>query len=272
MMFRLAKSLTLVVILLWAAGALLPGARAGLADLTPASAGSLPHTARGTLRPALDGLILVAPQAGRFQPAVADGVGVNAGTVLASVQSTDARHLGQAATAMLAAADTASLVASRAGTVVWRTPWGPAPPAGQFVGPGEALGVLLPPGRTLWTFPAALAPGTRVEIAPLGVAGTVIRGQAGAVELATPTTAAPVAVPATLAWGSIQGTLLPAAAIVRHDGRDWVLATQRWGGHLIWQTVTVLTAYQGEVAVTGLQAGALVASRPWLGGLWAVLR
>ena len=73
---RLALLALAPVTFLWAVGAALPGPRADLAALTFAPSGAMPRSAAAEAVRLIDGVVLVAPAAGRFEPAVADGATV----------------------------------------------------------------------------------------------------------------------------------------------------------------------------------------------------
>jgi hypothetical protein len=188
---RLLASALVLLAVGWAAGAVLPGVRARLAALSPALPGDLPYTAEGAAVPAVDGVVLVAPRAGRFLPGVADGSRVAAGTAVAEVDdwrlpqllaraAAASRAAGgregapgaqallasrAAAAYRLAAAARTALAAPAAGTVRWLLPRrGPgvmlsltaqaSPGSGDLVQAGQPVGALVVAGRTGWIFRA----------------------------------------------------------------------------------------------------------------------
>jgi hypothetical protein len=305
---RLAVGALGLVVGLWAAGASIPGARAELADLVPSVAGSLPRTARGTALPAVDGVVLVAPRAGRFFPGVADRAAVARGAPVGEVDGWRASVLDAQATAAaqaqvagagpptlladrvaasrsLAAAARTPVAAPQSGTVRWLLPavgpggllvLGPtsSPERGVLVQAGQPLGVLLQTGQSAWVFSAGpLAsgprPGQAAQLMPQAGQVRVAAASGDAIQVVGPGRSAVAGGAATLAWGAARGDLIPAGAVVWRGGTAWVLAARRFAGGMGWVQVRVLTTFAGRSAIAGLPAGAWVAARPWLGGLWA---
>ncbi len=237
---RLALLAFAPVTFLWAVGAALPGPRADLAALTFAPSGAMPRFAAAEAVRLIDGVVLVAPAAGRFEPAVADGATVARGGAVASIEGLAAPALARAvvaaaralrdgalpaarrglltsraaAASSLAAANISTISAPAAGTVRWRLPgageYAPAP--GQWVTAGQPLGVVSPPAsawrlRVLGAAPTGLRPGARLRIAPLGLDARVTRIAGGTVDVTAGAAAANTATPGPAVPGPAAGSL-----------------------------------------------------------------